>query len=61
VVFEVEGDGRKLTPSRPMTFSQAAVALSADLRGVKVIELIARPVGPDTDPVLATWGAARVE
>ncbi|WP_377162061.1 NPCBM/NEW2 domain-containing protein [Roseateles sp. UC29_93] len=61
VVFEVYGDGRKLAVSRPMRFNQAAAALSADLRGVKVLELIARQVGTDTDPVLATWGAARVE
>jgi hypothetical protein len=62
VSFEVWGDGRRLAAMAPMTFNQPARALSADLRGVKLIELIARQHGADTaGPVVVTWGAARIE
>jgi hypothetical protein len=62
VSFEVWGDGRRLAATAPMKFNQPARALSADLRGVKLIELIARQHGADTaGPVVVTWGAARIE
>jgi hypothetical protein len=62
VSFEVWGDGRRLAATVPMTFNQPARELSADLRGVKLIELIARQHGADTaGPVVVTWGAARIE
>lgn len=62
VSFEVWGDGRRLASTAPMKFNQAARDLSADLRGVKLIELIARQHGADTaGPVVVTWGDARIE
>lgn len=62
VSFEVWGDGRRLAGSALMKFNQPARELSADLRGVKLIELIARQHGADTaGPVVVTWGEARIE
>lgn len=62
VSFEVWGDGRKLASTAPLKFNQPARELSADLRGVKLIELIARQHGADTaGPVVVTWGEARIE
>lgn len=61
VRFEVWGDGRLLAQSAPMRFGMAAAPLSAELGGAKVIELVARQIGPDQSPVVATWGEARVE
>lgn len=62
VSFEVWGDGRRLTASAPMKFKQPARELVADLRGVKLVELVARQQG--TDPagaLVVTWGEARIE
>ena len=62
VSFEVWGDGRRLAATPPLKFNQPARELSADLRGVKLIELIARQHGADTaGPVVVTWGEARIE
>jgi alpha-galactosidase len=62
VSFEVWGDGRRLASTAPMKFNQAARELGADLRGVKLIELIARQHGADTaGPLVVTWGDARIE
>ena len=62
VSFEVWGDGRRLASTAPMKFNQPARELSADLRGVKLIELIARQHGADTaGPLVVTWGGARIE
>jgi hypothetical protein len=62
VSFEVWGDGRRLAATPPMKFGQPARDLAADLRGVSLVELVARQ--HDTDPagpVVVTWGGARVE
>ncbi len=62
VSFEVWGDGRRLAATAPLKFNQPARELSADLRGVKLIELIARQHGADTaGPLVVTWGEARIE
>ncbi|KQW48240.1 MULTISPECIES: NPCBM/NEW2 domain-containing protein [unclassified Roseateles] len=62
VSFEVWGDGRRLASTAPLKFNQPARDLSADLRGVKLIELIARQHGADTTgPLVVTWGGARIE
>jgi alpha-galactosidase len=62
VSFEVWGDGRRLVTTAPMKFNQPARELSADVRGVKLIELIARQHGADTaGPLVVTWGEARIE
>lgn len=62
VSFEVWGDGRRLAATPVMKFNQPARDLVADLRGVTLIELIARQHGPDTaGPLVVTWGEARIE
>ncbi|MEO6360727.1 MAG: NPCBM/NEW2 domain-containing protein [Sphingomicrobium sp.] len=42
VVFEVYGDGRLLAQSKPARFGQAAQPMEADVRGIKLIELVAK-------------------
>ena len=42
VRFEVYGDGRRLAATAMRRFGEAAVAVEADVRGVAVIELVAR-------------------
>lgn len=62
VSFEVWGDGRRLAATPPMKFNQPARELGADLRGVTLIELIARQHGAEpAGPVVVTWGDARIE
>lgn len=62
VSFEVWGDGRRLAATPPMKFNQPARELGADLRGVRLIELIARQHGAEpAGPVVVTWGDARIE
>lgn len=61
VRFEVYGDGRLLASSPVMRFGAPAVELSAPTGRARVIELIARQMGPDIANVVVTWGDARVE
>lgn len=62
VSFEVWGDGRRLAATGPMKFNQPARELSADLRGVRLVELVARPHGSDAaGPLVVAWGEARIE
>ncbi|RZJ06461.1 MAG: alpha-galactosidase [Rubrivivax sp.] len=62
VIFEVWGDGRRLAATPAMKFNQPVRELAADLRGVKLVELVARPHGVDTaGPLVVTWGEARIE
>ncbi|KUR80212.1 NPCBM/NEW2 domain-containing protein [Novosphingobium sp. FSW06-99] len=61
VRFEVWGDGHLLAKSAEQHFGVPPADISADITGVKVVELVARQVGADDGPVLATWGEARVE
>jgi alpha-galactosidase len=42
VVFEIYGDGRLLARSQPVRFGEPAAAMQADVRGVRLIELLAR-------------------
>jgi hypothetical protein len=60
VIFEVYGDGRLLARSRPMHFNEPAEPLSADVRGVGLLELVARaegtPGAAQAEPV--TWADA---
>ncbi|HEU4652108.1 MAG TPA: NPCBM/NEW2 domain-containing protein, partial [Croceibacterium sp.] len=60
VVFEVYGDGKLLARSAPRRFGAVAQPLEADVRDVKLIELVARVPG---EPTLAgslplVWGEA---
>lgn len=56
VRFAVYGDGRKLAETTDLAYGAAAQALSADISGVEVVELVAS--GPDGQPV--TWGEAKL-
>jgi alpha-galactosidase len=57
VRFYVYGDGKLLTESAPARFGSKAQALTADVRGVKVIELVVRDARTgNAVPVVATWG-----
>ena len=61
IIFEVWGDGRLLKRSPPMGFGQAATVLEAEIKGVTILELVARAgtassIAPGPQP--ATWGDA---
>lgn len=61
VRFYVYGDGKLLAESAPVAFGARASQLKADVRGVKVIELVVRGAQEaDAQPVVATWGDARL-
>lgn len=61
VRFEVYGDGKLLVASRPMRFGQAAVPISAPVKGVRIVELVARQRGAAEANVVVTWGNAALE
>lgn len=57
--FLIYGDGRLLARSGARRFGAAARSLSADVRGVKVIELVTRADGRVSDlPIVTTWADA---
>ncbi|BBF81738.1 NPCBM/NEW2 domain-containing protein [Asticcacaulis excentricus] len=58
VTFAVYGDGKLLTKSQPLRFGQAPQALAADLKGVRLVELVATSAGKNAHPVAVTWGDA---
>lgn len=58
VVFEVYGDGRLLTRSGPLRFGQAAQPIQADVRGVKLIELVARSMPTIGATLPVVWAEA---
>lgn len=61
VRFYVYGDGKLLAESAPMAFGASASLLKADVRGVKLIELVVRgSQAADAPPVVATWGNAQL-
>ncbi|HEY0940294.1 MAG TPA: NPCBM/NEW2 domain-containing protein [Steroidobacter sp.] len=61
VTFEVYGDGRLLARSLPKSFGDRAESISADVRNVSLVELVARPSGQDPSLVVVTWGNAAFE
>jgi hypothetical protein len=58
VTFLVYGDGRLIATSRAMRFGEAPAELTADVRGVKIIELVARIIGPVGVEMPVAWGDA---
>ncbi|MDR6624362.1 NPCBM/NEW2 domain-containing protein [Caulobacter segnis] len=57
--FLVYGDGKLLAQSPPMGFGQAAQPLSANIKGVKIVEIVARSERLSTDlPLVVTWAEA---
>lgn len=57
-VFEVHGDGRLLARSRAVRFGEAAMPIEADVRGVKLIELVARSGNGTGVAVPIVWADA---
>jgi hypothetical protein len=58
VTFMVYGDGKLLAKSKPLRRGQRAQALSADVAGVKVVELVARSAAKDNEQLPVSWGDA---
>jgi alpha-galactosidase len=59
VRFAVYGDGKLLSESPPMAFGEAPRALSADIKGVRIVEIVARSETLSSDlPLVVTWGDA---
>jgi len=58
VTFAVYGDGKLLATSRPLAWGMAAEPISASVAGVKLIELVARGPGGDSQRLPVTWGEA---
>ncbi|GGZ41229.1 NPCBM/NEW2 domain-containing protein [Asticcacaulis endophyticus] len=61
VQFLVFGDGKLLTKSIPLSYGAAPIALQADIKGIKVIELITRSVGGGQTPTAANWAEAQLQ
>jgi hypothetical protein len=58
VTFLVYGDGKLLARSQPMQFGQAPAALTAAVKGVGLIEIVARSSGPRGQSFPVVWGDA---
>jgi len=58
VRFEVYGDGRLLSQSAELGVDDPAFPLSANVSGIKVIEIVAREIGLGRAPTIITWAAA---
>jgi alpha-galactosidase len=58
VTFMIYGDGKLLAKSKSSRWGQPAQALSADVAGVKVIELVARSAAKDNELLPVSWGNA---
>lgn len=60
VVFEVYGDGKLLTRSPAVALNEAPVAVEADVRGRKLIELVARADSAPDAALPVVWVDARL-
>ncbi|GGB27252.1 hypothetical protein GCM10011380_16100 [Sphingomonas metalli] len=60
VTFAVYADGREVARSRAVRAGEAAVRIAADVRGAKLVELVARGEGAAADSIVASWGGARL-
>jgi alpha-galactosidase len=58
VTFLIYGDGKLLAKSKPLRWGQPAQALSADVAGVKMIELVVRSTARDNELLPVSWGDA---
>lgn len=59
--FAVYGDGKLLAKSTPRRYGEKAEALTANVKGVKLIELVATNAAPAiAQPTVITWGNARL-
>ena len=58
VTFMIYGDGKLLAKSKALHWGQPAQALSADVAGVKLIELVARSAAGENEQLPVSWGDA---
>jgi alpha-galactosidase len=58
VTFMIYGDGKLLAKSKSLRWGQPAQALSVDVAGVKMIELVARSTAQDNEQLPVSWGNA---
>jgi hypothetical protein len=58
VRFLVYGDGKLLLESAPLGFGDAAVPLSVDIKGVRIVELVAKAADSLSNPVAVVWADA---
>lgn len=58
VRFFLFGDGKPLASTPPLRRGQPAQAIAADVKGVKLLELVARADGVKGNAVPVTWGDA---
>ena len=58
VVFQVFADGKLIGSSPAVRYGQAGQALNVNVAGAKLIELVARTDGSDTEMLPVTWGEA---
>ncbi len=60
VRFELYGDARLLAESPELAADDRAYHLAADVKGVRVLDLIARDIGGASAPTLIDWAGAAV-
>jgi len=58
VRFLVYGDGKLLMESAPIGFGDAAVPLSVDIKGVGIVELVAKAADALSNPAAVAWADA---
>ncbi|QYE33915.1 NPCBM/NEW2 domain-containing protein [Polymorphobacter sp. PAMC 29334] len=58
VTFSIYGDGHLLARSRPMRVGDGAQSLTANVAGVKIVELVTVSDGTGGSPISADWGEA---
>ena len=58
VTFMVYGDGKLLAKSKPMRAGERPVELAADVKGVALVELVARTPAPSRFPDPVAWAEA---
>lgn len=58
ITFMIYGDGKLLARSKPLRWGQAAQALSADVAGARIIEMVARGGAGDNAQLPVSWGDA---
>jgi len=61
VTFMIYGDGKLLAKSKPLRWGQAAQALTADVAGVKIVELVARSEAKDNEQLPVSWAEAALQ
>jgi len=58
VTFMIYGDGKLLAKSKPLRWGQTAQVLSADVAGVRMVELVARSAAGTNEHLPVSWGNA---